>query len=342
MFRKLLMPLWGVCWTCFVQAQTCAPNGITTNPAAPVNTQRPSKLNRFDFRRAYFPLNTSSAGINTTSIRSPFFDDNNEGIRQFYDIAPDDLKEIYTGQGWELIKAEFGYNDDQTPRSQGTTECFFVMYNKYTGILRVFVARLENNPYTGAVIQIGFGEGSGRSPMQTSLLDHANQIKALNAAYVAAPKLNNVPYFLNQPLKWFYADFPMNYDACTCLYQSNLTIEVKTISAATVTGTTTNAGSIVSNAQPTNGASAPSSTSFGSQLFETSKKVVKTYKDSYVFTEDIKKFKPITYSIDEFGKDIKKVNFLKAGLKAIPYLGDALSILDFFVGVVRHQAARRR
>ena len=74
---------------CFVAlSQTCAPNNITTNPAAPVNTQRPSKLNTWDWTATDFTLNSSVPYNGNTSIRSPFFDTDNVLINGFYDPSP--------------------------------------------------------------------------------------------------------------------------------------------------------------------------------------------------------------------------------------------------------------
>lgn len=41
------------------QISICNPTGtgITTNPAAPVNTQRPSKLNNFNWTLSSYPIN---------------------------------------------------------------------------------------------------------------------------------------------------------------------------------------------------------------------------------------------------------------------------------------------
>ena len=54
-------------------SQLCSPNGITTNPAAPVNTQNPSKLNTFNFTGTQFPLNWIYTFNNVSQINSPFF-----------------------------------------------------------------------------------------------------------------------------------------------------------------------------------------------------------------------------------------------------------------------------
>jgi hypothetical protein len=103
-----------------LHAQTCSPNGITTNPAAPVNTQNPAKKNTFNYTATQFPLNWIYTYNNTTKINSPYFDTDNSGINQFYDPI-DGIKDIYPAEGWELIKKDFGYADNGTPNNPATS-----------------------------------------------------------------------------------------------------------------------------------------------------------------------------------------------------------------------------
>lgn len=316
--------------------QNCAPNGITTNPAAPVNTQRPSKLNTFNWTLPSFPLNLALTGVNATVINSPFFTTDNSGVSHFYDPI-DGIKDVYPAQGWELIKRDFGYNDQGQPNVPGTTNPYLVLYNKYTSVLRVFIARVEANPYNGANIQISFDD---LSPMQTSLLDHNAELKSIESPFTTNPRLNSVPDFLNLPLKWFYADFPMIYDPCTCLFQSKINIIITVSSTSEVTGTTITTGDLASQGIPTPAQKARGAFSLG-DAFTLSKKVVQTYKGSWVFENDIKPWlkKPNGTAdinkqskLEDFETEIKKSSFLKTGLGAIPYIGDALSVIDFFVG----------
>ncbi len=53
-----------------LNAQNCSPNGITTNPAAPVNTQNPAKKNTFNYTATQFNLNEQSKGIYFLSLKT--------------------------------------------------------------------------------------------------------------------------------------------------------------------------------------------------------------------------------------------------------------------------------
>lgn len=90
-------------------AQLCAPNNITTNPSAPVNNQRPSMINTFDWTMTDFPLNIRHIYNGNTSIRSPFFDSDNSIINEFYDPIPGPKDFLAGDDGWELIKKDFGF-----------------------------------------------------------------------------------------------------------------------------------------------------------------------------------------------------------------------------------------
>ncbi len=319
-----------------VNAQNCAPNGITTNPAAPVNNQRPSKLNTFNWTLPSVPLNLALTGVNATAINSPFFTTDNANIGHFYDPI-DGIKDVYPAQGWELIKKDFGFTDQGQPTNPGTTNPYLVLYNKYTSTLRVFVARGEINPLNGANMQIYF---HANSPMQTSLLDHNAALKSIESPFTRNPRLNTVSNFLNLPLKWFYSDFPVIYDPCTCLFESKITIDITLSSTSEVTGTTETTGNLASQGKPTSTQTARGDFTIG-DAFNTSKKVVQTYKTSSVFNNDIKPWlKKADGSIDtnkqtkmnNFEVETKKSSFLKTGLGSIPYIGDVLSVIDFFVG----------
>jgi hypothetical protein len=335
MKTRLLLSAFLVGCTLYAFGQNCAPNGITTNPAAPVNTQRPSKKNTFNFTLQSFPFKSTLTNL-VNNIKSPFFTTDNGNISHFYDPI-DGIRDIYPNQGWELIKKDFGYNDQGIANDPASTNPYLVMYNKYTSFLRVFVARGENNPYNGVNIQILFNQFS---PVQTSLLDHNAELKPIDATFTRDPVLNSVPDFYNAQFKWFYADFPMNYDPCTCLYQSKLEVIITLSSTSQVVGTTTTTGSLVTDSKPTSTQASNGSFSIGN-LLGTTKKVVKTYKDSYTFERDIKPAlkKPDgtadankATGLTNLGTAIRGSSFLKAGLGSIPYIGDVLGVLDFFIG----------
>ena len=242
MLKTMIAAIFMAACTLFVSAQNCPPlgnrtNGITTNPAAPVNTHRPSRLNWFDWTQPSYLLNLGVTNISATSIPSPFFTTDNGNIVHFYDPA-DGIRDVSPAQGWELIKMDFGYVNNTTPASPGTTQPYMILYNKFRGILRVFFATVQTFPVTGATVRVVFSSNSG---MQTSLLDYQASLKPVDAAFERNPELTSVVEYLQQPLRWWYADYPMQYDPCTCLYSSSLEIHLvfDNVSNINLAGTST-------------------------------------------------------------------------------------------------------
>jgi len=72
----------------FLLAQYPCANGISTNPAYPINTQLPSKLNTFfNWHDSQWALQPASSCFRTSQIESPFYKiDNAEVLRESKDI----------------------------------------------------------------------------------------------------------------------------------------------------------------------------------------------------------------------------------------------------------------
>jgi hypothetical protein len=215
--------------------QNCAPNGITTNPAAPVNNQVSAKTNTFNWLNTSYNLNWIYNSA--TSISSPFYQTNNAITNHFIDN-----KEMFPGDGWELIHRGFGFQDDGTPINPADTgNPYLVLYNKYTGILRVFVARGDSAPFNGVRLFMSFTEFS---PAQTSLLSQTKGLTAIDQ-FSRDPIFDAVSEFNNDSQRWFYADFNMIYDPCTCLYESKLLIGVYLVNSSQISLEGTSNGELV-------------------------------------------------------------------------------------------------
>lgn len=305
----------------------CLPNGITTDPAAPVNNQLPSKTNwYFDWTQPSWPNHSTCQPA--SSIESPFYKtDNLEALRAAKDMLPQD--------GWELIRRDFGYTDLNTPSIEVPQHTYFILYNKFTGILRVLLRTCSGMDYNGARIMLKF---HSTSSFQSALLDFNSTPRTLSDPHIADPSFQSVSVFVNDQTKWFYADFPMTYDPCTCNYTSKLNVVSHLIqnSQIQIEGSVTGTITTITNGQG-------SVNNDGSYSF----------KD---LAGDGEKFKKIYTSIDEFINKTKAVaqtlpntaqlisaltsfqtslssnSFLKTGLAAVPWLKDAVGLLDLFAG----------
>jgi len=321
-----------VCW---VPGFTQCLKGITTNPDAPVNTERPDKRNTFfDWRALIYNIN--SQFINAPQIESPFNQSNNVLVNHFLnnqDRLPQD--------GWELIKYDMGFNENGTPKTTPIGYIHLVLYNKFTGVMRVFVAGDYTQAFNGAKIEIKYLNGK-----MSSALSNSSKLFGLDK-FEADPSITSVSGYNNNNGRWFYADFQIGYDPCTCIYESTMVIITKLITeskidlSGSVTGTLTNiasgAGSVLENSYSFN----------VKDLLTVAKKAQKSYKEFSKFTSDQEKALNIEgktnlqltvkellkrNSLNEFQEAIKMSSFLKAGLKAAPYVGAAIELIDFFVG----------
>ncbi len=319
-------------------AQICAPNNITTNPATPVNNQVPIKTNTFfNWQNPSWPVFTNYT-VPGELIESPFFQLNNSIINNL--VVSGDMK---ADEGWELTHYGFGYNNNGSAQNPTIDNPWLVLYNKYQGLLRVLVARGSNQVFQGAKISLGF---TNESTMQTSLLDLVKEPDALEQ-FFTREKISAVSEFNNEMHKWFYADFVTQYDPCTCYYSSELVASVSLINNSTITlqGAATGTLTSISNNQGT--VSQPNSTRSFKDILSGGKKAYEVYKSVDKFKsshKDIlniyKNLSQITQNqqvfLDEkkdlFSTALKKSGFLRNGLASAPYIGAAVSLVDFFIG----------
>lgn len=304
-------------------AQSCAPKGISTGMPNPVNPDPNGRLNTFDYTATGWSLRTEYLPSDTWK-QSPFYSDNNSAIQHLY--APNDgVLDILPSNGWELIKRDFGYEDNGNPSPEKAKNQFLVLYNRFTSVLRIFVARYSQQNFNGANIKINF---TTDSPMQSSLLDLSSGIKAIDAAFIQNQSLNSIINFPSGPYEWFYSDFQMAYDPCTCLFTSKLEIRLSLSNLSSISLTGSSSGTIVSQGAPTAGQSEKGPLSFG-DVATGIKKGAQGYKDGVKAKNDIQEAinksggsqqTTRTTGLNNLSNKLKTNNFIKAGLSSIPYV----------------------
>ena len=124
----------------------CHPNGpfINTAPVAIPNPYISTsyQTNTWDWTQAHLNAtnnNDYSGQSNTLSppgLQSPFWQEGTAGYLAA--IAGDANSDFYPADGWELIKRDFGTKYDGTSdNGYGSPAPYFILYNKYSGKLRV-------------------------------------------------------------------------------------------------------------------------------------------------------------------------------------------------------------
>lgn len=143
-------------------------------------------------------------------------------------MSPADL-DYYPSDGWELLYKDFGQPGSEREFA------YFVLYNKYSGIVRPFIYILtsEVSSFNRVVIKMKFKD---LTDARTALMSHANpvmkSIKNFNPEnYYAVPDF----YEIGNQGFWLYADFPVTFDPCTCNSESDLLFEVGIINQASIT-----------------------------------------------------------------------------------------------------------
>lgn len=308
----------------------CLPNGITTNPMNPTNPQLPSKTNFFfDWTQSSWQNNSFCQPF--TQIESPFFKtDNLEILRSSKDMLPED--------GWELIRRDFGYTDQNAIKPEVPEHTYFILYNKFTGVLRVLLKTCRGLDYNGVKITLKF---DATTSFQTALLDFTSSIRALNETHIKNPSVQSASAFVNDQTKWFYADFLMAYDPCNCNYKSKINIISELIENSTITlqGSITGSITSITNGQGTvNNDGSYSFKDFVSdadkfkkgyasvdKFITETKNVANTIPNSQTATN-------ISNGLTQLQTGLKNATFLKAGLAAVPWLQAASSLVDLFVG----------
>jgi len=215
-------------------------NNVSTNPLNPANSALPDNgvlpnndnkfLNRFDwfpisngFYSNYEPLDISYAGITIGNLNNIM---NDQSMPEYYDY-------LYEGNlptwknGWELLLLNLGRfpNNDPITNADGkqTEVPYIVLYNRYSGIVRVFVA---------------FGvAGQGADAVDITLKfkddeEVSGNLRLNNGMDQALDKETNVVMVKsiakdpNLSTKWMSTDFQIAYDPCVCYHPSKLSIEV--------------------------------------------------------------------------------------------------------------------
>lgn len=307
-------------------------NGISTNPLNPVNNQLPTKKNTFfNWQDSLWAMQPSPFCFRTAQNESPFYKiDNLEELR--------DAKDMKWEDGWELVRRYVGLTETNAYTVSNPEHLYVILYNKYTGVLRVILLACRGADYNAAKITIRFHE---TSVMKTELLELSrDQISAMDKVFSPVEFGAGVKY-INENSKYFYADFPMMFDPCTCNYKSKINI----ISKLITTGNINIEGGITGDIHTKDvggKAQIQKVGTYGWKDFSNTVngKVTTVYGSIDKFLSQSQSFAANLARLDTSSKSamnnlaqyLKKNNFLLSGLNAVPWLKSALSVVDIFTG----------
>lgn len=326
--------------------QNCGDNGTRTNPdnpfdlrALPPNSTQFLNNGKFDWRQPYYQWWNSATTTYSPDISSPFTTINNPNLVGYIDKLPADNK---PEDGWELITYNFGKFYNGT--FQTVDHPYFFLYNRYTGILRIFVyynMPLANQDYQSARIRLSF-KSDALGSNQSAILSHAERFTIPLDSYQKKESFGAINELLITSGQWLVADFPMAYDPCTCLNSYELLkVQVDLILNSTIDlqGKITTAEDLKVNNKVVSG------------NFPNDFKGGLTIKDINLasFNEAVKVGQKSYKSADDFRKELDRLaqkekssqtatrmlydinNEFAPVLQIIPYVGAAIGIIDFFV-----------
>jgi len=222
--------------------------GINTNPNPTFTSPQSGdfKQNSFDWRAnpievykiapyhwPYSPLDPSS------TMGNPFYNTSLHLNR----IAGGNASDFDPEDGWELIKQDFGFFHDPvsntwngTPKTNTNDNpaiAYFILYNKYSGILRV-LATTPNGGSDKIQISMSFAHEEAHNFFKNKpyylnykvsglFVNNSPIAKALDK-YTQILHVSSIAYFPAEIPFFFYADFQTSYDPCVCLFESGLYI----------------------------------------------------------------------------------------------------------------------
>jgi hypothetical protein len=219
--------------------------------------------NTFDWTQPnWVSANHTWGALSNGVIGSPYF-----SASLTPPFASGSTSNFLPAQGWELIKQDFGYfysgnewngsimgnspiqNGD--PRQSASKLNYFILYNKYSGLLRV-MCFINNNNTTSNVntiyVKMAFVTNTeyanipSYQPSVNALFNHYNPRTAFALDQKTGVTIISAPATYPSGSDMIYADFQLAYDPCTCLFQSGLEVSFYSIQTANITLSGTYAG----------------------------------------------------------------------------------------------------
>ena len=166
-----------------------------------------------------------TSGVAST-VSNPFFDPgcgNNTNILKFCGVPNPDFS---ASDGWEFLHAHLGTT------SFGVKHPSFTLYNRHTGILRVFTNLTTATAGQVALIKVSRLDNKATSLLSAYEQGESHALDQFHRNQLSAPAVTN-RNVLNE-YRWVYADFKTVYDPCTCTFDSKLHFEVIIVNSSSI------------------------------------------------------------------------------------------------------------
>lgn len=335
---------------------SCVSENYKTNPLSPIDLRGQPYINeitpgvpKFDWLQQWLPNYYENAPPNQGTFTqgqliNPFWDVNNSNLSHLAHQTDDSYRDYKPEDGWELITFSLGtyftYDDQNNlleEHRQTDNHPYFVLYNKFTGIMRIFVYFNKQ-----------FGQGEvGYIKLypevvagnRAALFQHFEVNTQPLVEYDA--KIEHEGSVINRSLtlghgQWMYADFAMSYDPCVCEFvYSDILFDAFIINEAQIDiegflklHTT---GNMLLNINAKSDIGGGSNNPYFQTIGKASKAGQSAYKTTSAVTTIIAAAAIVASKGTATPLVLQKLAASKA-LKAAPYVAGAIGIIDFLVG----------
>ena len=274
-----------------------------------------------------------------TTIASPFFNPNSTFQNpNLIFLQNASIKDMDPDDGWELLVKDFGTNVNVP--STAVTNPFFALYNRYLGIIRTFFMVVD--PLSGqnnrATMSLMFEGGNPHN--ETALLANANPVIRALDQFEKNVIVRMPNKYSNEYDYWLFADFPVSYDPCTCLFQSQITFTVQLIQTTNASLTAKLSGGLTGTVKEIIKASPDGvqTGGFSNSALNWVNGVVKSANDGYKSWTSFKDagLSAMNFLVSKSAYEKQTTSLeltqLTSFIKNIPYVGGVLGVFDFLTG----------
>ncbi|MDW3210146.1 MAG: putative Ig domain-containing protein [Reichenbachiella sp.] len=207
----------------------------STNPYLPYNSGE-QLVNSFDWQESRWKVR-HAGNQEGEEVFSPYYtyrSDMSSINAKFGDNNEYQGGEDYSSlDGWELLKANLGYNADGTPRNITPDHPYVIMYDRVSAVMRVFVFAKNEGESNQLQVELGVAGKYPNNPQPDDyhplLWGSLQQFKSFDeiqyGAYTKTTKL-----YGTDERRWYFYDFIMEYDPCTSFFESSIIININRIS----------------------------------------------------------------------------------------------------------------
>jgi hypothetical protein len=235
------------------------PSGTTTGVTQPCPSSNDFHKNTFDWTQPTIPAIAKPDFSNFIPygpyvLPNPYYTPGPDPY--IANIAQGAQSDFQPSDGWELVKQDFGYYYDATANVwngtpiqnlafttgvNNTTIAYFMLYNKYTGVLRIFA----DFPFSGGIeysnieVTIAFIGSDGTSSTAnyvnfkpSALFNAYNNLNMPLDQQTTASSATTWAYMVTDKSHFCYADFQLSYDPCTCFFNQGLQVTFRGVQTA--------------------------------------------------------------------------------------------------------------